>query len=80
MKYTVTWSAEAERRLTSIRIESKDRSAVTQAAHEIDRELQHDPQLVGEGRSGRTRIHFAKPLGVFFRIAHADRRVDVLTV
>ena len=80
MKYTVARKPSAESQLADIWSGSADRAAVTQAANEIDRRLEQDPQLQGEARSGKRRVLIVAPLAVFFEVREPDRVVAVLRV
>jgi len=50
MKYTVIWSPEAERQLTTIWLDVENRVAVTKASNEIDLLLKTDPETRGESK------------------------------
>jgi plasmid stabilization system protein ParE len=80
MKYTVTWKPEAERQLATIWSQTKDRNAVSKAAHDIDKMLGTNPEGVGESREDGFRILFERPLGVMFAISSDDRTVLVVAV
>lgn len=80
MKYTVTWKPEADRRLATIWSKTKDRNAVSKAAHDIDKMLGMNPEGVGESREEGFRILFERPLGVEFVISPDDRTVRVVAV
>jgi hypothetical protein len=56
------------------------RQAVTAAAHQIDQQLQTDPDEQGESRPKGRRIHFIHPLGLMFRIDKDEGAVSVLHV
>jgi plasmid stabilization system protein ParE len=80
MKYTVTWKPEAERHLATIWSQTKDRNAMSKAAHVIDKMLGTNPEEVGESREEGFRVLFERPLGVMFAISPDDRTVLVVTV
>jgi mRNA-degrading endonuclease RelE of RelBE toxin-antitoxin system len=80
VRYTVTWKPEAERRLAELWMNASDRNAITEAANEIDRRLQMNPEQQGESRSDGRRLLLVKPLGVIFEVVPDDRIVYVLTV
>src|SRR5438552_1310971 len=80
MKFTVTWSRNAERKLARRWMAASDRRSVTQAANSIDTQLAQDPLNAGESRSGNRRILHEPPLGVIFSVVEADRTVLVLDV
>jgi hypothetical protein len=73
--YRVQWLQSAMDRLSAIWIDADAslRATITQATHEIDRELRTDPVNLGESRSEKSRIVFAAPLAVLFRVDVGDR-------
>jgi hypothetical protein len=77
MMYDVVWLASAERELAAIYNAASDKSAVTDAANDLDRVLRRSPRQFSESRSGDKRITFEKPLAITFRIIEADQRVEV---
>ncbi len=80
MKYTVTWKPEAERRLAAIWSQTTDRSAVSKAAHVIDRALGVNPEELGESREEGFRVFLEHPQGVMFATSPDDRIVLVVAV
>jgi plasmid stabilization system protein ParE len=78
MKYTVHWLQRARDRLAAIWVAGPDRQAVTDAANRIDRDLQTNPQTLGESRGDGTRVYFDLPLAVLFRVHEPTRAVFVL--
>jgi len=80
MKYTVRWSAVAEKRLAVLWMETDDRSEVTAAANHIDRELAVRPDEAGESRDQGRRILLVPPLGALYRVHPELQLVHVLTV
>jgi hypothetical protein len=80
MKYTVVWKPAAERGLTELWLAGADREAINNAAHQIDRLLQFDPQEIGESREVDHRIMFEPPLGCTFSVHPNDLLVRVLRV
>jgi hypothetical protein len=54
MKYTVMWKPEAERHLATIWSQTKDRNAVSKAAHVIDKLLGVNPKKL----ANRVRMDF----------------------
>jgi hypothetical protein len=80
VRYTVLWKPEAERRLAELWLNAVDRNAVTQAANEIDRRLQTNPDQEGESRSDGRRLLLVNPLAVLFEVVPDDRIVYGLTV
>jgi hypothetical protein len=73
--YRVEWLQSALTQLSAIWVDAAPalRARVTQATHEIDRELRADAVNVGESRSERSRIAFVVPLGLLFRVATESR-------
>jgi hypothetical protein len=59
---------------------ASDRNAVTQAANEIDRRLQTNPDQEGESRSDGRRLLLVNPLAVLFEVVPDDRIVSVIAV
>jgi len=80
VRYTVVWIPSAERDLADLWLTATDRAAVTRAANDIDRLVQHDPDQQGESRPDGVRILFVAPLGVRFEVLPDDRLVRVLHV
>jgi hypothetical protein len=54
-----------------------DRTRTTLAADQIDTQLKHTPELVGESRSAGRRILIVPPLTVTYRVLSDDRVVQV---
>jgi plasmid stabilization system protein ParE len=80
MRYTVAWRRAALNQLATIWMDALDRQAVTDAANALDALLRTDAHLVGESRSGNTRVLFETPLVVLFDVFELDRRVEVISV
>jgi hypothetical protein len=80
MRYTVTWLPDAEEELADLWLRASDRSAVTRAAHGLERRLRIDPLDTGEARADDVRIAFMPPLGILFRVLLDDCRVEVIHV
>ena len=80
MKYTVIWLPDTIDELAILWLNPSLRKAVTNAADKIDILLSGHPAEVGESRSNDRRILFESPLGVTYRIKHADMKVYVLRV
>lgn len=80
MKFTVVWSPVSSARLARLWLRSANRQLIRKAADSIDAQLKHDPDQIGESRSGTRRIVHEPPLGVVFSVNAADRMVTVLDV
>ena len=80
IRFTVVWPQSALDELAGIWIASSDRSSVTQAANQIDRELADNPQAQGLELSEGIRAYYRQPLRVLFAIREDDRIVEILTV
>ena len=80
MRFTVTWSEDAECRLAEIWLAASDRRTVTEATSRIDDELGRHADTVGEGRSATRRIFFVPPLAIEFRVSTDDRLATVFAV
>jgi hypothetical protein len=61
-------------------MQAADRQAITQAANQIDEELQTDPEDCGESRDLGRRVLIVPPLGILFRVDAHARIVYVLSV
>lgn len=80
MKWTVTYSPDAQDDLAEIWMYTGDKPAVARAADEIDRLLAHDPLQVGESRAGITRIVMQPPLAAQFDVHVDDFLVVVVAI
>jgi len=80
MRYRVAWVRAAEGDLADLWLDPSSRQAVGNAANEIDRRLQDNPEHEGESRPLGRRILFVAPLAVTFRVYPDDRMVRVLEV
>jgi hypothetical protein len=82
MRYRVDWLQTALDQLTEIWMQADAllRKAITQATHQIDRQLERDPLAQSESRPDGRRILHSPPLGVLFRIELDGRTVSVLRV
>ena len=78
MRFTVSWIRAAEMELTTLWLESDDRTTLATAANEIDRLLRTCPSEVGESREKNRRILLVRPLGVKYSVSADDRAVRVL--
>lgn len=76
MKYTVVWRPFAERTLTNLWIDSKDRQAITNAADTMDTLLRNDPLSVGESRDDGVRLLYVAPLAVYYDVFPQDQSVS----
>jgi hypothetical protein len=80
MRFTLLWRPSADATLIDLWISNSDRDMIGRAADEIDSLLTTSPLDVGESRTGSTRILIVPPLGVFYDVNEADRRVTVWSV
>lgn len=78
MRYTVVWSAQAERDLAQVWLEAEQRDSITRAASEIEAKLSNNAANVGESREPDQRIVIAEPLGAVFEVLREDRIARVL--
>ncbi len=80
--FRAEWLQEAVGELADIwtRADSQSRQAITEATHNLDRELQTDPFRESESREGEVRVSFARPLGVLFDVDAEQRIVWILHV
>ncbi len=79
-RYTVIWTQDALDELINLWMGSGDRSRVTLAVNEIDRQLARDAPMQGIETSESLRAFFAPPLKVLFEVREADRIVEVVLV
>ena len=77
MKYTVIFSASAERDLADIYNNAIDKWSITWASDVIERLLKRDAHKVGRDCDG-DRIVYVSPLLAFFAVYPEDCRVEVL--
>ena len=80
MNYTVLWTAEAERKLTLLWMQSKDRQSITSAVNFIDQLLSQHPESLGTVNFDTVRTFTWQLVGVEFEVIEADRIVYVLGV
>jgi hypothetical protein len=68
--YHVHWGQDALNDLTTlwVQADSARRQAITEAAYEIERRLQRDPENEGESRGNDDRILLVPPLGLFYYV------------
>ncbi len=80
--YRVEWLQSALDELAALwaLADSALRQAITAASHQIDQQLQHDPDQQGESRPNGRRILFVPPLGVAYRVEAHRSTVVVLHV
>jgi hypothetical protein len=80
--YEVRWLEVALNELAALWLaaSSAERQAITAATHALEARLAHDPEQEGESRSGTSRITFAPPLAVWFRIDAAEQAVTIFHV
>ena len=81
MKYRVAWTDPAESELAEVWLIANDRSAVTQMANHLERQLSFDPLNVGESReSSLSRIVYSSPIGMYFEIIPDDLKVLIHSI
>ena len=80
MKFTVVWRPVAEARLAEIWEQSANRRSVSDAANQLERQLQQRGGTVGESRTANTRVVFESPSGLLFEVHAEDQLVTVLSV
>lgn len=80
IRYTVVWHDAAQDQLTDVWLNSAERLVITQAAHAIDIELSHDPELKGIAAEGTLRELEVPPLRVLFASVEPDRLVKIVHV
>lgn len=80
MKFTVTWSKDAESELAKLWFAATDRLAIAEASDRIDNVLRWHADTAGEERSLTRRIFFVPPLAVEYRISMDDRLATVFDI
>jgi hypothetical protein len=80
MSYAVVWRSSAEEELAAVWEAAADRTAVTDAAAEIDDRLTRNPLEFGESRNPGYRLAYHRPLAVYFHVDTRQRLVSVLAV
>lgn len=80
MRFTVTWTEDAECALARIWLAADARRAVAEASDHIDHELRRHADTSGEERFAGKRIFFVPPLAVFYDISTEDRIATVFDV
>lgn len=80
MTFYVNWKRLADRKLAAIWLSASNRSAVSEAARQIDETLRRSPESAGEQRDAGRRILIEYPLIVVFKVFPEDMRVDVLDI
>lgn len=79
-RYTVVWVRSAEDDLAELWIAVSERSTVTAAALEIDRQLSSDPASKGEPLKEGLRALNVPPLRVIYSVSDDDVIVEVAVV
>jgi hypothetical protein len=80
MDWNVVWLPDAEEELARCWLSSPDRQRLTFAADQIDKQLQRDPEDIGESRAEGRRILIVPPLTVTYRVRLDERVVSVIHV
>jgi len=79
MKWTVTWTSEAEEELTNIWLKAANRREISRASDRIEKELKHDADKKGTSVENRRVLHIP-PLSVAYEIYPDDCLVRVIYV
>ncbi len=79
---TVHWNRTARNALASAwnNADAAGRREISNAAREIDRRLQGDPEQEGESRPNGCRVLFVRPLAALYRVVPQPSAVRVLSV
>lgn len=80
IRFTVVWHEDAQNQLAEIWIRASDRTAVTQAADNIDAFLAADAITKGTAVEGDLRELTIPPLRVLFGVSEPDRLVKIADV
>ena len=80
MKFTVSWTADAEQALTRFWLGARDRISMDEAVVAIEHELATNPMNAGESRGGNYRLLIVEPMTVLFSVRPDDRLVKVVHI
>lgn len=80
MKFTVTWSAEAENELCDLWLAAIDRNEFSRQVAIIEGDLKTSADELGEARTDGTRILILELIGVLFEVDLGDRKAHVLHI
>ena len=80
MKFTDTWTPQAEQDLVRFWLAARDRQAIDEAAEVIEKQLTTNLLSAGESRVGPIRLLIVEPLAVVFLVRPDDRLVKVIQV
>ena len=80
MKFTVSWTAQAEQDLLRYWLGARDRISIDEAIVAIEHELATNPMNAGESRVGNYRVMIVEPLAVVFSVRPGDRLVKVVRI
>ena len=80
MKFTVTWTTEAENTLCELFMAISEPGEFSRLVNEIERELGRNPEHVGESRNGQLRVVMQDHVGILFEINAVDRTVNVIHI
>lgn len=80
--YSVRWVPDALDELAALWASAApdDRSLITYAVDDLDRQLRQTPESVGESREAEFRILISMPIAVQFRVQSDARLVQVVSV
>ena len=80
MKFTVSWTAQAEESLVRSWSRARDRISIDEAVAVIEHELATNPTNAGESRFGNFRVMTVEPISVVFSVWTDDRLVKVVQI
>ncbi len=80
MKFTVSWTAQAEKSLVRSWLGARDRISIDEAVVVIEHELATNPMNAGESRFGKFRVMTVEPISVVFSVSPDDRLVKVVQI
>ena len=80
MKFTVTWSAEAENELCDLWLAANDRTEFSRQVAAIENDLRTSADELGEARADETRILICGLIGVLFDVDVGDRMAHILHI
>lgn len=80
MNFTVIWTPEAEQQLAAVWLAAADQSAVSRAAHAIERDLARNPDALGDSLFDTVRAVIRHPIGVEYEVIGEFAEVYIMTV
>lgn len=80
MKFTVSWTTNAEADCAQNWLDAHDRVSMNEAIVAIEHELITNPLSAGESRFGNFRVLTVEPISVVFSVRFDDRLVKIVQI